>query len=81
MRVFTASSRRNSLVQQPGTQSNGSRTRSNIKPRDLAPGEKIPIELPAIDEPFDMWVAHPEVGPSSGGSGEGGGEHGGEGGV
>ncbi len=49
-------------------------------PRDLAPGEKIPIELVAIDEPFDMWVAHPEVGPSSGGSGEGGGEHGGEGG-
>ena len=49
-------------------------------PRDLAPSEKIPIELVAIDEPFDMWVAHPEVGPSSGGSGEGGGEHGGEGG-
>ena len=49
-------------------------------PRDLAPGEKIPVELMAIDEPFDMWVAHPEVGPSSGGSGEGGGEHGGGGG-
>ena len=46
-------------------------------PRDLAPGEKIPIELVAIDEPFDMWVAHPEVGPSSSG-GEGGGEHAGE---
>ena len=51
-------------------------------PVDLAPGEKIPIELIALDEPFDMWVAHPEVGPSSsGGGGEGGGEHaGGEGG-
>ena len=51
-------------------------------PVDLAPGEKIPIELIALDEPFDMWVAHPEVGPSSsGGDGEGGGEHaGGEGG-
>ena len=47
-------------------------------PVDLAPGQKIPIELIAIDEPFDRWVAHPEVGPSSGG--EGGGEHGGEGG-
>ena len=48
-------------------------------PRDLAPGEKIPIELKAVDEPFDMWVAHPEVGPSSSGGGEGGdegGEHG-----
>lgn len=45
-------------------------------PVDLAPGQKIPIELVAIDEPFDMWVAHPEVGPSSGGGGEGGGEHG-----
>ncbi|RKU23628.1 hypothetical protein C6499_18235, partial [Candidatus Poribacteria bacterium] len=49
-------------------------------PRDLAPSEKIPIELMAIDEPFDMWVAHPEVGPSSTGGGEGGGEHAGEGG-
>ena len=48
-------------------------------PKDLAPGEKIPVKLVAIDEPFDMWVAHPEVGPSSSG-GEGGGEHGGEGG-
>ena len=53
-------------------------------PRDLAPGEKIPIELVAVAEPFDMWVAHPEVGPSSTGGGEGGAEggneHGGEGG-
>ena len=47
-------------------------------PVDLAPGEKIPIELTAVDEPFDMWVAHPEVGPSSGGGGEGGAEAGGE---
>lgn len=45
-------------------------------PVDLAPGEKIPIELIAVSEPFDMWVAHPEVGPSSGGGGEGSGEHG-----
>ncbi len=49
-------------------------------PVDLAPGEKIPIELVAVDEPFDMWVAHPEVGPSSGSGAEGGGEHGGAGG-
>ena len=48
-------------------------------PVDLAPGQQIPIELIAVNEPFDMWVAHPEVGPSSGG-GEGGGEHAGEGG-
>ena len=40
-------------------------------PVDLAPGQKIPIELIAVSEPFDMWVAHPEVG-----GGEGGGEHG-----
>ena len=51
-------------------------------PRDLAPGEKIPIELIALNEPFDMWVAHPEVGLSSSEGGEHGedGEHGGEGG-
>ena len=51
-------------------------------PRDLAPGEKIPIELIALNEPFDMWVAHPEVGLSSSGGEHGGedGEHGGEGG-
>ena len=49
-------------------------------PRDLAPGEIIPIELVAVAEPFDMWVAHPEVGPMSSGGGEGGGEHGGAGG-
>ncbi len=49
-------------------------------PVDLTPGQKIPIELIAVNEPFDMWVAHPEVGPSSGGGAEGGGEHAGEGG-
>ncbi len=51
-------------------------------PVDLAPGQKIPIELIALDEPFDMWVAHPEVGPSSGGGehGAGGGGEGAEGG-
>ncbi len=50
-------------------------------PVDLAPGQKIPIELIALDEPFDMWVAHPEVGGSEGGGEHGeGGEHGGEGG-
>ena len=48
-------------------------------PRDLAPGEEIPITLMAEGGAFDTWTAHPEVGPSSGGSGEGGesdGEHG-----
>lgn len=43
---------------------------------DLAPGEIIPVELVSVDEPFDMWVAHPEVGPSSGGGDESGNEHG-----
>ena len=43
-------------------------------PKDLAPGEIQDIVLVAVDEPFDMWTAHPEVGPSSGG-GEDGGEH------
>ncbi len=43
-------------------------------PIDLAPGEQIPIVLMAEGPPFDMWTAHPEVGPMSGGSGEGGAE-------
>ena len=47
-------------------------------PRDLAPGEEIPITLVAEGATFDTWTAHPEVGPSSN-SGEGDGEHGGEG--
>ncbi len=45
-------------------------------PQDLAPGEQVPVELIAEGPPFDMWAAHPEVGPISGGGGEGGGEHG-----
>lgn len=49
-------------------------------PVDLVPSEQIPIELMAEGPTFDMWAAHPEVGPSSGGGGEdtteGGGEHG-----
>ncbi len=52
-------------------------------PIDLAPGEQIPIVLMAEGPPFDMWTAHPEVGPMSGGGGEGeaeGPEGGGEGG-
>ena len=46
-------------------------------PKDLAPGEIQDIVLLAVDDPFDMWTAHPEVGPSSGG-GEGGAKTGGE---
>ena len=49
-------------------------------PIDLAPGEQIPIVLMAEGPPFDMWTAHPEVGPMSGGGGEGGAEGGAEGG-
>ena len=41
-------------------------------PVDLAPGEQIPIVLMAEGPSFDMWTAHPEVGPSTGGGGEGG---------
>ena len=44
-------------------------------PKDLVPGEIQDIVLDAVDDPFDMWTAHPEVGPSSSGGGEGGGEH------
>lgn len=55
---------------------------------DLAPGQIIDVVLPEAGPPFDMWTAHPEVGPlSSGGGGEGeaegpegGAEGGGEGG-
>ena len=49
-------------------------------PTDLAPGETQDIVLMAEGPPFDMWTAHPEVGPMSGGGGEGGAE-GPEGGV
>ena len=31
-------------------------------PGDLAPGQSRQIRLPASDEPFDTWSAHPEVG-------------------
>ena len=36
-------------------------------PIDLTPGEQIPITLRAEGPPFDRWVAHPEVGPTSSG--------------
>lgn len=32
------------------------------EPVDLAPGEVIEVVLPATDEPFDTFSAHPEVG-------------------
>ena len=31
-------------------------------PVDLAPGQTHDINLPASDEPFESWSAHPEVG-------------------
>ena len=44
-------------------------------PTDLAPGETQDIVLMAEGPSFDMWTAHPEVGPlSNGGGGEGGAE-------
>jgi hypothetical protein len=45
-------------------------------PVDLAPGEKIAVNLPATAASFTGWVAHAEVGSG----GEGGGEHSGSGG-
>ena len=42
-------------------------------PVDLAPGEKVAVNLPATAAAFTGWVAHAEVGSG----GEGGGEHGG----
>ena len=44
-------------------------------PVDLAPGETVRVTLPATDEPFRHWTAHPESGPGHGAGGEGGGEH------
>ena len=43
-------------------------------PADLAPGEKLDVNLPSTAAAFTGWVAHAEVGS---GGGEGGGEHGG----
>lgn len=48
-------------------------------PINLSPSEQIPVELMAKGTGFDMWTAHPEIGPSSGSGSEGaedGGEHG-----
>ena len=42
-------------------------------PVDLAPGEKVAVNLSATAAAFNTWVAHAEVGS---GGGEGGGEHG-----
>ena len=41
-------------------------------PVDLMPGQALPVHLPAGNQPFVRWGAHPEVG---GGNAEGGGEH------
>ena len=51
-------------------------------PVDMAPGEKLGVNLPATAASFTAWVAHAEVGGGEGGGehgsggGEGGGEHG-----
>ena len=47
-------------------------------PQDLAPGQTIPVTLPANAEQFDGWIAHAEVGGggAEGEHGAGGGEHG-----
>jgi len=41
-------------------------------PVDLMPGQALPVNLPAGNQPFVRWGAHPEVG---GGNAAGGGEH------
>ncbi|MCY4437469.1 MAG: FxLYD domain-containing protein [Chloroflexi bacterium] len=46
-------------------------------PVDLAPGEKLDVNLPSTAAAFTGWVAHAEVGS---GGGESSGEHGGSGG-
>lgn len=43
-------------------------------PTDLAPGQKINIELPATAEAFDTWSTHCEVGSAEGGAEHGAGE-------
>ena len=45
-------------------------------PVDLMPGQSLPVNLPAGNQSFVRWGAHPEVG---GGNAEGGGEHSGGG--
>lgn len=57
------------------------------QPGDLAPGERRGITLPASDEPFTTWNAHPEVGRAEANhasdreaGSETGGRHGGSGG-
>ena len=47
-------------------------------PVDLAPGQAIPVNLPATSQPFATWGAHPEVGASSTSGESGGGEQAGE---
>ncbi len=39
-------------------------------PTDLAPGQKIDVELRAAGQDFNKWSAHPEVGSSEHGGGE-----------
>ena len=47
-------------------------------PTDLAPGQKINVELSAAGQDFNEWSAHPEIGSSEHGGGgqhDEGGEH------
>ena len=47
-------------------------------PTDLAPGQKVNVELNAAGQDFNKWSAHPETGSSEHGGGEQhdeGGEH------
>ena len=57
-------------------------------PVDMAPGEALPVNLPATQASFTGWIAHAEVGGGEGsqpggehggGGQSGGGEHGGGG--
>ena len=46
-------------------------------PVDMAPGEALPVNLPATQASFTGWIAHAEVGGGEGS--QPGGEHGGDG--
>ena len=74
--VENASSRRLSEVRVEVHLSNGVEL-GPTKRTDLAPGQKIAVELSAANQEFEWWTTHPEHGSEEGhGPEEGGGEHG-----
>ena len=45
------------------------------EPKDLEPGKTMKVSLAAMDEEFETWGAHPEVGSEESGEHEGDSEH------